>query len=276
MKRIKMAKVKKILHILQALFNANVLQSCVFNYKMLPLREALHFPILIYGKAKLINCTGRIIWKDGKRPQTGAWQIGKINHTIELSRFQPYTTIISIKGNLVLGSWGWFGNGGIIDVDKNGECLLGSGVGVNANCLLRCERRIVIKDYSRISWNCQFTDTDFHYVLRSDHSVHRRESAIYIGERCWIGNHCYFKKGSKLSDYSIVAALSMVSKDYSSFENAVLAGIPAKPITSGNYRIYAPNNEEMLEEFFNTHPDEKFINLTDNQLKVLLEQEKNI
>lgn len=53
-----------------------------------------------------------------------------------------------------------------------------------------------------------------------------RSSPIMIGKRCWIGANAVILPGVKLGDDVIVAAGSVVNKDFAS--NSVIAGIPAK------------------------------------------------
>lgn len=235
--------------ILRQLFKANILQSCIFNFKMLPFRDALHFPILLYGKVSLPKCSGIIVWTSGHRPITGAWRIGEHFYTDSFYGCRPYTTVLSIRGILELGGGGFINNGCMIEIGQNGKLAIGNQVLLNSNILIICEKSISIGDFSRLSWHSQIMDTDYHYVLRQDLAIHDKTTPIVIGRYCWIGNHCYLKKGTKLGDFSIVSAMSLLSKDFSTISFGIFAGIPANHIAYGR-RVFSPLNEVSINEHF--------------------------
>ena len=58
-------KIKKVLLSIPSFckyfFRTNMLKTIWFNFKMLPFRQAIHFPIFLYGKSEFRNLSGKIV-----------------------------------------------------------------------------------------------------------------------------------------------------------------------------------------------------------------------
>jgi len=62
-----------------------------------------------------------------------------------------------------------------------------------------------------------------------DHKMHEHiEQDTIIGNYVWIGDHVFIKHGVKVSDYAIIGAGSVVTKDVKPFE--IVGGVPARHI----------------------------------------------
>ena len=103
------------------------------------------------------------------------------------------------------------------------------------------KKRIEIGAYTRISWETQIFDTNFHYTIREeDDYIAPRNAEVKIGDKCWVGNRCTISKGTKLPSHTIVASNSLVNKDFTQSEQQhfILAGSPAKIVKVGYRRLF--------------------------------------
>ena len=75
---------------------------------------------------------------------------------------------------------------------------------------------------------------------------------IYIGNNCWLANRVSVMKGTVLPDYSILAAGSMLNRDYSSVSEKgnFFSGTPAVLKGGGVYRVFNENLEKKIKDFF--------------------------
>jgi transferase hexapeptide repeat-containing domain protein len=74
-------------------------------------------------------------------------------------------------------------------------------------------------------------DTDFHHVIRNGEVVNPPKE-IKIGKHVWIGCRCTILKGSIISDNSIVAAGSLVTRRFTR-EKIVLGNKSADVLEEG-------------------------------------------
>lgn len=233
---------------MRKLFQANVVQSIIFNFRMLPWRQAIRMPILLYEKCDVSQTTGKIVFNQA----SGKLHLG--DFSVGQSLYSPITsnntTIIIIHGVLELGHRVKIRNGGTLHVASNAICTFKSHVSFGENANIVCYKRMIVGPYVSFSWQCQLFDTDFHYLIDSDGTIRDRNKEISIGEHCWIGNRSTIAKGAVINHETIVASNSLVNKDFSSVSNCILAGIPAKVVKQGVKRNFDNELEWQLEEFF--------------------------
>jgi len=115
------------------------------------------------------------------------------------------------------------GPGVAIVLLKDAFLELGNDVYINSNSTLVCGKHIKIGDGSRISWNAEICDTDFHRIVREGSVASK---PIEIGRNTLIGRRAMILKGVKLGVGSVVAAGAVVTKDVP--ENCLVAGVPAR------------------------------------------------
>lgn len=94
---------------------------------------------------------------------------------------------------------------------------------------------ITFEDDVLVGWDCTVSDTDFHAVYKNDVKV-KGYGEIRIGKGTWISMKCTILKDTVLPFNCVLAAGSIISKDYSKVEEKTLfCGIPAIPKA---YNIY--------------------------------------
>lgn len=92
-----MKNLKNIIYLLLFLFKHHPLKSIWINFKVLPFKQAIRIPILLYSDTKFRNLSGSIIYRGGVKPF--CIKIG--NDTCYPSTSRPLT-IWDIRGTLIL------------------------------------------------------------------------------------------------------------------------------------------------------------------------------
>lgn len=230
-------------------------KTIFFNFKALPIRQAIKLPIFIYRHTSIFNIgdieikatdifSGMIRWgKLGYKSQGN----GKISNYGKIEFFGP----VFFWGGCIIENLG--------TMTFKGDTMIGEGV----TMLIR--DHLVIDQYSRIGFLSFIMDSDDHYTINMESKkVARNKAPIIIGKYNWIANKTVIKKGTITPDYTIVAsANTLLSKDYT--ENGsycVLGGIPAKVIGKGIRRIYNCKAEAELNEYFKHNPTAKSCQLS--------------
>ena len=105
---------------------------------------------------------------------------------------------------------------------------LGDGANIGARAVINVTTRVTIGQRSRMSWDCQITDTDFHQIERADGEIRPVTGAVHIGEHVLIGTRSMIQKGVTIGDGAIVAAGSVVVRDVE--PGTIVAGNPARAV----------------------------------------------
>lgn len=217
------------------IFAHNWFAILYFNFKMLPLRQAIHLPFDFCHKIKFKRLSGKIII-DGNAISRGMVRIGAQGSDM----FSGASTILDIAGTLFIKGKGIsIGTGSLLRIERNGFVELDNSVVLGAKNIVLCEQHISIGEQTISSWNCQFMDTDTHSIINLDSGdVLPRSHPIKIGRHCWIGNNVLVNKGTKLPNDTIVASYSLCNKDYGNMipENSIIGGIPAKKLAENKRR----------------------------------------
>lgn len=235
----------------------NVFKTIFFNFKSLPFKQAIKFPIFIYSDTKLISIGKIHIESDGIHK--GMIRIGKRNF------FAGFKTQFINSG----------------EIHFQGKCLIESGTCINncgkiifgkesrfgERCNILIVNKLTIKDSTQIAFETVIMDTDFHTIVNTTTGMAKKSyGEINIGSYNWIGNRCMIKKGTITDNYTIVSSLSMLNKDYRN-ENKypLIAGCPAKIISYGWRRIYNNDNNKTINKFFkNTQANSYMIKNPEN------------
>lgn len=213
-------------------------KTIYINLNVLPFKQAIHFPILCYGKIRIKNLRGNIIIpnKDLSRGQI------KIGMDLAGYRTKQHTTIC-IMGTLKLGKNIVICQGASILVGKDAALSIDDWSNLGDGAEIICMKKIEIGKYSDITWDCQVTDFGSHTIINTDSGIiNDLYKPVKIGNYCWIGNRTTVMPGTILPDRIIVASNSLLNKNYiaqglESF--SMIGGIPAKFIKKNIKRIYS-------------------------------------
>ena len=207
-----------------------------FNFRMLPIRQAIHLPFDFYHKVRFDSKRGKVILNTDKLYR-GIVKIGGRGSDI----FPRKETVLSLDGEIIFAGQTEIGNGASVVVKKGGTVTFGDRVRLGANTKLYCTDAITFGNEIDVSWESQVFDTDFHHMLDTITSQQSAiSSPVHIGSYNWIGNRCNIMKGSRLPDHTIVASGSLINKDYTLIckESSMLAGQPAKVVKQNIARVF--------------------------------------
>ena len=161
--------------------------------------------------------------------QMGTIRIGKQRTPIH----SPSMIIWNNCGTIVFKGKCLMGHSTMIQTGKDGYLEFGHMSAFNSGCRIAAEKKIIFKERSKIGWDCQIFDTDFHPTLDMiRNQTLKINSPVIIGENVWIGHNVIISKGVKLADDVIVSSGSVVK--YSCLTpNSILMGNPAQLIDEG-------------------------------------------
>lgn len=220
------------------------IKTVIFNFKVLPFRQAIHLPFFIYTKTIFRNLSGKIII-DSKNVYPNMIKLGADWWYPATSRPQ---VMWSIYGTLIFKGPISFPQGTYLHVAKNGVLQFGTnGTLIGTNSKIMCFDNIELGNSVRITWDCQIYDTSFHYV-ETEGTIGKLTSPIKIGNNVWIGNNTTITKGVTIPDYSIITSHSLVNKDLKKYgEHCLFAGCPAALKKTGVTRIFDEAKEKELD-----------------------------
>lgn len=122
---------------------------------------------------------------------------------------------------VVHGDFSFF-YGARITLFENAWMEVGSGY-INADCIVACEKSIIIGEGCAISHRVTILDSDFHDIAGSESKM-----GTVIGNHVWIGSGATIMGGVTIGDGAVVAAGAVVTRDVPA--GALVGGVPAKVI----------------------------------------------
>lgn len=197
-------------------------KSFLFCLHVLPIAQAIKLPIFVRFNTKTRVNRGSIVLRGGHFAcvRIGFGQVGCFD-----KKYQR--TILDISGTVNFNGNAFVGHGSRTVVDRGGVLEIGDNFENTSSITIICFKKIRIGDNVLTSWDTLIMDTDFHYVIDAKNGKHfTRENDIIIKNHVWVGCRCTILKGSEVSDNSVVAANSVVTRKFDESE-VLLAGNPA-------------------------------------------------
>ncbi len=114
----------------------------------------------------------------------------------------------------------WVGPGAVLTMRR------GSKVGDRS--VINAAVGVVIEEGTRISWDVQILDTDFHWIELSDGTRRRHKAPISLGPRALIGARSTVLKGVTVGEGAVVGAGSVVRRSVA--PGAIVSGNPATEV----------------------------------------------
>lgn len=242
-----MMKIIKMIYHLICNFRFNYFMTIVLNLRLLPFRQAIRLPIVVYSPCETLIRRSRVSINKDARIRFGMIAIGRNDDRFISSRervyFQMIDSIINVSGNFRLSP-------GCTIRMVHGILNLGNNSVMGGGSKILCNKSITIGNGVRIAFGCVCCDTNYHY-FSINRKVQNCDGSVIIGDKSWIGNNSTVCKGTILPNFSILAARSLVNKDYSKMgEGAFFAGIPAKCIKHECYRVYNYTIDDKIQKHF--------------------------
>ncbi len=203
-------------------------KSLVFNFRYLPFRQAIRFPIVVSHQVKLVQLGGKVTIPDDAK--TGKIRLGFGRVQVAEPSRSPFIWAAGKGAHIQLGHRVKLGTGCKLHVD--GELIIHDCTNFTGESTLICKKKIEVGSNCLISWQTLIMDTDFHPIYH-DHTNERLnpDAPITIGDKVWIGARSSLSKGSQVPRNSVVAAAAHVTKAFE-VNNVIIGGNPAKIIGS--------------------------------------------
>jgi acetyltransferase-like isoleucine patch superfamily enzyme len=209
-------------------------KTIYINFRCLPFRQAIRFPIKLYGKIRIKSLSGNICIKDNGSLKLGVDQTGyrtRGSSTISLYK----QSRLEINGNVLCYQ------GSSIMCGEDSVLTLNDKVTIGDGAEIVCRKKIILGYHVDLTWDCQLTDFGSHTIENlKDGLTSMLFNSVEIGDYCWIGNRTTIMPGTKLPNRTIVGSNSLLNKDYILLgvkPYSLIAGIPAKLIKEGIRRI---------------------------------------
>lgn len=211
------------------------------NLRCMPLRQALRFPLLVYGKWDFPSLEGEIEVRGRGKVRLGAETLGY------MPQKRSQLTLLG-GGKLLIYSDVKINNGAAITIGPRALLELHSGSTVSDGAKIICFLHITLGEHSDLTWESQMMDFNSHFVRQADGSVPSIFREVWIGDHCWIGNRSTVMPGTRLPRRTIVAGGSLLNKDYTLLipTHTLLAGTPAKAVRENVRRVYEREEEQRL------------------------------
>lgn len=235
----------KVLQILDTIFGGSprfsVWRTIYLNFRTLPLRKAIRFPLRVYGKISLACLDGEIIL-----PDNSIIRIGR--NYAAYRKVYPGRISLGKGARLIIHKDVLISQGAniLVNLDATLELKRNSTVGDGAEII--CYRHVILGEHTGLTWQCQLMDYNSHFIQQPDGSIPSIYKDVIIGNYCWIGNRTTIMPGTHLPDSTIVASNSLLNKNYVNLIEpySLIAGQPAKVVRTNIRRIYDSDLEKAL------------------------------
>lgn len=250
-----MSLVTRVLGSLEARLNQprlSLWRTVYFNFRTLPFKDAVRFPVFIYGRVRFFMLNGKVRFE--KTPiKRGMVKIGVNADSFALFDHSGFIQLGSKDSRIV------FEGPCRIAVNTKircvaGELRFGRFVRIGTDSRVICNGgSIYIGEFSGITFGCTVMNSSFHYTYdKNKHCYRDRTSAIVIGAYNWIGNQTTILGRCHTKDYTIVGTGSLLNHDFTreDGEYPMLAGRPAKLVATGIKRVFSPHVEVQVSKLF--------------------------
>ena len=225
---------KKILSFLW-FFLLSLPKTLYFNFKALPLSQAIILPILIGWNTKIISAkSGVIQFPNGCRPlmvRLGFAGSPSVP-TDHRGRVSIYGGSLTFEGRACFAAGSTLDNSGVMTIGKNFSS--------NKNTFISCSKEVTIGEEVMLGWNVQIYDASGHTIYYKGQAKHSQAS-IKVGNHVWICSYATLLKGAEIGDGSIVAWRSLLTKSIP-LKNVLVAGNPA--VVKSDDISWGPYNED--------------------------------
>ena len=221
------------------------IETIYVNIKLLPLRQALRFPIFVYTKTEFRSINGKAVIMGKVTPN--------MIHIGDDTRY-PNTnkplSIWTVNGEIAFAGRINFYQGTYVYVAENARLCFGTnGTFVGSNSKVICRDNITIGNSVEITWDVQIYDTSFHYIKKNGECVEPLTKPIRICDNSWIGNNSTITKGVVIPSFSIIASHSLVNSNLEKYgSHNFYAGVPAILKRKGMDRVWDYGEERELDK----------------------------
>lgn len=230
----------------------NVFATIYFNFKMFPFRQAIKMPFFMYGKWTFKSLGGTVLVR-GSNIRTGMHRLGLDTAG---GFFSPARGSLAIHkdATFIIHPNVRIAQGVSITILSGATLEAKDGCLISDNVKIICTSKIIIGENTRLAWETQLIDSNFHYTYNGDKRIVRRKSIpVYLAANCWFGNRCSIMPGTVTDEGYVFASGSLANKDYVTQgvkPHSLLAGTPARLVAENIFRVWDEETEGKLNYFF--------------------------
>jgi acetyltransferase-like isoleucine patch superfamily enzyme len=212
----------------------SIFSSILFNFYYLPFKQAMYLPILLY-KPKFISLKGNVFLSEDSNIRFGMIRLGFPSVSI----YPNSGIIFDNRGTILFNGNCFIGNNSAISIAESGNVRLGDNFRASTTFKLVCYYDINIEENVLLGWDCIIMDTDFHKLTKLSGGYSKGYGSINIGNNCWIANSCKVLKKTRIPNYSVVTAGSIISGPIDFPEYSIIGSKQKMDvIASGLYHDY--------------------------------------
>lgn len=230
----------------------NLWQTLYANLRLLPLSQALRFPIYVYGTASLIDLGGSVEFDCPVKRG-----IVRLNVKDLAPAPRGNNLELCLRGVIRFHGAALIRSNTKIYVDNNAILDIGHNLRMGSGIIINCLNSIVIGEGVRIGHRSQLLDSNLHYIINMrNRKVAPLKKSIKVGDHCWLTNSVTVLGGANIPAYSIVASGTLAGKDLSSLgEGNIIGGSPARLLAADMRLVNNYGKEHELGGYFREHPD---------------------
>lgn len=203
----------------------NILYSLWFNFRYLPLGQAIKMPVLIRTNMRIEKLRrGQIIIK---HPQRFGIMLGG-GKSPSMNAFRGCLSV-NKGGVIVFHGKTEISQGVVLRCDKDGVMEFGEHFYCNCNGYFRSGSLIRFGDNCSLGWNITVNTSDGHHIWHNGDKV-EMEAPVVVGNNVWLTPEVTLLKGVVIPSHCIVAQRAVVTHQFKD-EHCLIGGIPAKIVT---------------------------------------------
>lgn len=188
------------------LLRLGLIKTIWINFKVLPFRQAIHFPIVLARSVRIGVCKrGSISLKDG-----GLFHIGFHGDAATY----PKHSLLHIEGKLILEGKGFhsFAPGLIMRIAKGGVLRIGNNFSCHRDNTFIVNKSVSIGNDNMWSFEVLTMDTDAHVICSEDGELLNPNKEVVIGDNVWIGCRNTILKGAFIPDGCVMGSGGVITK----------------------------------------------------------------
>lgn len=228
------ADVKKGISVIKNNFwNINWIKTIYLNFKVLPFSKAVMLPLLV-GKHVKLRSIGKIIIED--EITTGMISLGVVYCKGWEDPKDGYF-ILSNRGTMIFKGHVKFYTS--VKLYVKGKMTFGGNNSIGARSMFFCYNEINLGYNSGCSWDCTYSDTNFHPLkdLVSDKFL-KQDGKIVIEDNVFVGNHTCILINTKIPAGSVISSYSKVSGSFRKEGENLLISSNNSVVVGKGYQMY--------------------------------------
>jgi acetyltransferase-like isoleucine patch superfamily enzyme len=255
--------IRTIWRSLKWFYSINWHKTIYFNLRMLPLHGAIKLPVFFFGPIKFTSLKGKLVINAPLKRN-----MIRFGYNQEMGRSRIGNAELRIDGTLIINGNFITSNDYKILILKNATLEIGGDSHFGSRTIIAATNRVKLGKWFRLSYDSQVVDSNFHFLLNLENNkILRISGEITIGDYCWVGNRSSIMKGTVTPRNLIIASNSLLNKDYTITvpENSLIGGTPAELIKTNIVRVFDPELERKISNYFKENPQEEHFQLSTSE-----------